>query len=78
VLCTFINLNYGYLKAIRPYSVSASDFTPIRTEMVALRRSYSEYVVNMRFQLFAITPEKNRESMAKELNTIFAGVAGDM
>jgi len=74
----FLDLNYHYLKAVRPYQATASDFTPIRDKMIGLRRSYSDYAVSMRFQLLAITPEKNWEGLAKELNSIFSDVAGAM
>jgi hypothetical protein len=74
----FLDLNYRYLKAVRPYQATASDFAPLRAKMIGLRRSYSDYAVSMRFQLLAITPEKNWESFAKELNSIFSDVAGDM
>jgi hypothetical protein len=78
VASAFLDLNYRYLKAVRPYQATASDFTPLRDKIIGLRRSYSDYVVSMRFQLLAITPEKNWEGLAKELNSIFADVAGDM
>lgn len=71
----FLDLNYHYLKAIRPYQVTADDFAPLRIKMIELRKSYSDYVVNMRFKLLAITPEKNWEGLAKELNSVFYDVA---
>jgi len=78
VASAFLDLNYRYLKAVRPYHATVSDFAPLRNKMIGLRRSYSDYVVSMRFQLLAITPEKNWEGFAKELNSIFSDVAGDM
>jgi len=74
----FLDLNYRYLKDIRPYQVTASGFTKARDEMTGLRKSYSDYIVSMRFQLLALTPEKNWEALAKELNSIFSDVAGNM
>ncbi|HET6999670.1 MAG TPA: hypothetical protein VFI33_00085, partial [Puia sp.] len=71
----FLDLNYRYLKAVRPYQVTTSDFAPLRVKMIELRKSYSDYIVNMRFKLLEITPEKNWEGLARELNRIFSDVA---
>jgi hypothetical protein len=67
----FLQLNYQYLKAIRPYEVTRQDFDPIRAKMISLRRNYTDYLVEMRFKLMAITPEKNWNDLAKELNSCF-------
>ena len=67
----FLNLSYRYIHAIRPYNVTRKDFEPQRAEMIELRRSYTNYLVDMRFKLMAITPEKKWESVAKELNIDF-------
>jgi hypothetical protein len=67
----FLNLNYRYIHTIRPYKVTRKDFEPQRREMIQLRRDYSNFLVDMRFQLMAITPEKKWETIAKELNTDF-------
>jgi hypothetical protein len=68
---SFLNLNYKYLKAIRPYHVSRKDFEPIRLEMLGLRKDYSAYLVGMRFKLLALTPEKQWTDLAKDLNSSF-------
>jgi hypothetical protein len=67
----FLNLNYRYIETIRPYDVTRKDFEPMRAEMLALRRNYSDYLVEMRFELLSITPEKQWNDFAKELNTNF-------
>ena len=67
----FLDLNYRYIEAARPYKVTATQFEPLRTKMIVLRRNYSDYLVNMRFQLLAITPEKQWEDLTKELNENF-------
>ena len=67
----FLELNFQYLKALRPYKVSREDFEPMRAKMIGLRRNYTDYLVEMRFKLKAITPEKNWEGLAKELNNSF-------
>jgi hypothetical protein len=68
----FLELNFKYLKALRPYNVSREDFEPMRTKMIELRRSYTDYLVEMRFKIMALTPEKNWKDLAKELNNTFA------
>ena len=67
----FLQLNYQYLKTLRPYQVTRQDFDPIRAKMLALRKNYTDYLVEMRFKLLAITPEKNWKDLAKELNSSF-------
>jgi hypothetical protein len=67
----FLDLNYKYLKAVRPYKVSPEDFRPIRSQMLGLRKNYSAYLVSMRFNLLAIVPEKEWEGLARELNDNF-------
>jgi hypothetical protein len=67
----FLELNFQYLKALRPYQVTRQDFEPMRTKMIGLRRSYTNYLVEMRFKLKALTPEKNWKGLAKELNNSF-------
>ena len=67
----FLELNFTYLKALRPYKVSRQDFGPMRTKMIELRRIYTDYLVEMRFKLLAMTPEKNWKDLAKELNNTF-------
>jgi hypothetical protein len=71
---TFINLNYRYLQKIRPYHTPRADFIQIRDQMATARKSYSDYLVDMRFKLLAITPEKDREGLAKELNPVFTDI----
>jgi hypothetical protein len=68
---SFLNLNYRYLVLMRPYHVTRQDFEPRRAEMIELRRNFSNYLVDMRFKLMAITPEKEWEGLAKELNNNF-------
>ena len=68
----FLELNFQYLKALRPYKVTRQDFEPIRAKMLALRRNYTDYLVEMRFKLKTLTPEKNWNDLAKELNNCFA------
>ena len=67
----FLELNYQYLKTLRPYNITRQDFEPIRIKMFNLRRNYTDYIVEMRFKLLAITPEKNWKDLAKELNICF-------
>jgi hypothetical protein len=67
----FLDLNYKYLKAVRPYKVTPQDFLTIRNTMIGLRKNYSAYLVSMRFKLLAIVPEKEWEGLAKELNDNF-------
>jgi hypothetical protein len=67
----FLELNYQYLKSLRPYTAKRQDFEPIRAKMIGLRRNYTDYLVEMRFKLMAITPEKNWKDLAKELNANF-------
>ncbi len=68
----FLDLNYKYLKAVRPYKVNGEDFKPIRNQMIGLRKNYSSYLVGMRFELLAIVPEKEWEGLARELNDDFS------
>ena len=68
----YLDLNYKYIKAIRPYKVSRTDFEPYQTQMIGLRKNYSDYLVYMRFKLKDITPEKEWESLAGDLKTVFA------
>src|SRR5258706_4935607 len=72
VINAFLDLNYKYISAIRPYKVSRADFEPMRANMIKIRRNYTNNLVNMRFKLKAITPEKDWNSFAKELNNNFA------
>jgi hypothetical protein len=67
----FLDLNYQYLNTLRPYKVTRQDFEPQRAKMIELRRNYTGYLVNMRFQLMELTPEKEWEGLAKELNNNF-------
>jgi hypothetical protein len=67
----FLELNFQYLKALRPYKVTRQDFEPMRTHMTGLRRNYTNYLIEMRFKLKALTPEKNWKDLAKELNHSF-------
>ncbi len=71
VSAAFLDLNYKYLKALRPYTAKRSDFEKPRANMIALRRNYTESLVNMRFKLIAITPTDKWEGLAKELNNSF-------
>jgi hypothetical protein len=68
----FLELNFKYLKALRPYKVTRQDFEPMRTKMIELRKNYTNYLVEMRFKLRALTSEKNWKDLAKELNNSFA------
>ena len=68
----FLDLNYKYLKSIRPYSATRSDFEQARIQMIQLRRNYTDYLVTMRFNLIAITPKDKWKDLAKELNNSFS------
>ena len=70
----FLDLNYRYLQKIRPYNTPRTDFIQIRDQMSVARKSYSDYLVDMRFKLLAITPQKSWESFAKELNGVFTDI----
>ncbi len=67
----FLDLNYKYLSAIRPYTAPRSAFEKTGKEMIDLRKNYTDYLVDMRFKLMAITPEKEWPGLAKELNGEF-------
>jgi hypothetical protein len=67
----FLELNFKYLKTLRPYNVSRQDFEPMRSRMMELRRNYTDALVEMRFKILALTPEKNWKDLAKELNNTF-------
>jgi hypothetical protein len=67
----FLELNYKYLEAIRPYNVSRQDFETMRSKMIELYRNYTDYLVEMRFKILALTPENNWKDLAKELNNTF-------
>jgi hypothetical protein len=71
VVEAFLELNFKYLNALRPYKVTRQDFEPIRTKMIGLRENYTNYLVEMRFKLKVLTPEKNWKNLAKELNSSF-------
>ncbi len=71
VSAAFLDLNYTYLKTLRPYTAIRSDFEKPRANMIALRRNYTESLLNMRFKLIAITPLDKWEGLAKELNNSF-------
>ena len=71
VINAFLALNYKYTVAIRPYQASRADFEPMRANIITLRRNYTDYLVNMRFKLKAITPQKQWNDLAKELNNNF-------
>lgn len=70
----FLDLNYRYLQKIRPYNTPRADFLQIRDQMAAQRKSYTDYLVTMRFKLMAITPQKNQKDLAKELNPVFTDI----
>lgn len=67
----FLELNYKYLKALKPYTVSRQDFEPMRAKMIELRTSYTDYLVEMRYKIMAMATEKNWKDLAKELNNTF-------
>jgi hypothetical protein len=67
----FLDLSYQNLKAIRPYNVTRQDFEPIRKKMLEVRRNYTNDLVDLRFKLLTITPEKEWTGLAKELNEQF-------
>jgi len=67
----FLDLNYKYIKDIRPYSATKSDFEQAGIKMIQLRRNYTDYLVVMRFKLIAITPKDKWQDLAKELNSSF-------
>jgi hypothetical protein len=67
----FLELNFQYLKTLRPYKVTREDFEPMRIKMIGLRKNYTNYLIEMRFKLKALTPEKNWKDLAKELNNSF-------
>jgi hypothetical protein len=67
----FLNLNYRYIETLRPYNVTRQDFEPMRAEMIELRRNFTDYLIDMRFKMMEITPEKEWEGLAKELNNNF-------
>ncbi len=67
----FLDLNYKYITAIRPYAATRPDFEKPRVDMIDLRRNYTSYLIDMRFKLMSITPEKNWDGLAKELNNDF-------
>ena len=67
----FLDLNYQNLKAVRPYNATRKDFEPIRQKMLKLRRSYTNDLVDLRFKLLDITPEKEWKQLAKELSDQF-------
>jgi hypothetical protein len=67
----FLDLNYKYIASIRPYSATRADFEKPRQQMIDLRKNYSDYLVNMRYNLMALTPEKEWPGLAKELNNDF-------
>jgi len=39
--------------------------------MIEIRRNYTNHLVDLRFELKAITPEKDWNSLAKEMNNHF-------
>lgn len=67
----FLDLNYKNQDAIRPYGAKRSDFEALRKSMMDLRRNYADYLVDMRFNLMAIAPEKEWNVLAKELKENF-------
>jgi hypothetical protein len=71
VVNAFLDLNYKYLTALKPYAVTAATFLPIRARMMEVRKSYSNYLVDMRFKLKTITPADKWNDLAKELNNSF-------
>ena len=71
VSAAFLDLNYKYLKSLRIYTATRSDFEQPRANMITLRKNYTESLVNMRFKLIAITPKDKWEGLAKELNNSF-------
>ena len=71
VSAAFLDLNYKYLKTLRRYTATRSDFEQPRANMITLRKNYTESLVNMRFKLIAITPKDKWEDLAKELNNSF-------
>lgn len=71
----FLDLNYRYLKAVRPYQVTPADFEPMQAKMINLRKGYSDYLVKMRFQILALTPDKEWEGMAKEFTDLFTYIS---
>ena len=67
----WLDLNYKNQEAIRPYNAKRSDFESLRISMIGLRRDYTDYLVDMRFNLIAITPENEWKPLAKELKESF-------
>ena len=50
---------------------SAVTLKALRKSMIDLRRNYTDYLVDMRFNLMEITPENEWKSLAKELKESF-------
>jgi hypothetical protein len=71
VVNAFLDLNYKYLTALKPYLVTAATFLPLRSRMMEVRKSYSNYLVDMRFKLKSLTPSDKWKELAKELNNNF-------
>jgi hypothetical protein len=71
VSAAFLDLNYKYLKSLRRYTATRSEFEQPRANMITLRKNYTESLVNLRFKLIAITPKEKWEGLAKELNNSF-------
>lgn len=71
----FLDLNYRYLNALRPYSATTASFQSLRDNTISLRKNYSDYLVTMRFKLLPLVPGKDWETLAKELNPAFADIS---
>ncbi len=63
-----LHTTYNQHEAIRSYDASRSGFESLRSEILATRKEYMSFVVDMRFQLKDLTPEANWKNVAKAIN----------
>ena len=63
-----LHLTYNQHETIRSYDASRDNFESLRSEILASRKEYMAFVVDMRFQLKDLTPEANWEKVAKAIN----------
>jgi hypothetical protein len=68
---SFLDLNYKYISGIRQYTAARDDFEKPEKQMIELRKNYSNYLVDTRFNLMALTTEKEWTGVAKVLNDDF-------
>ncbi|HEY9113849.1 MAG TPA: hypothetical protein VIN10_04070 [Bacteroidales bacterium] len=74
---SIMDIGYKNQETIRNYNASREQYEDIRAEMLAKRLDFMQTVVDLRFELLEITPQKEWKGLATELNKTLSK-AGEM